>query len=253
MTGAGWSEINHGSPPWSHPFEGPPPPFKIASPSGTPKFSFSPFINSSSMHSVSQIIAALSLITAVCQALPRTLSSSSICPPKNFTTVTDFNVEAYMGKWFVQAQQPTSYLPFDNNFCVTANYTLLDSKTIQVVNYANVGAINSNPKGIELRGIIKDPAVPSKLSVGPKFLPNFLKGPYWIVYTSDINKETGLYDYAVIVGGSPTKENTETDGKYTGNKLIRVASLGVGSHYSITPTRQVLRRQYKPTEFQWQW
>jgi lipocalin len=122
-----------------------------------------------------------------------------------------------MGKWFVQAQQPTRYLREESNFCVTANYTILDSKTIKVVNYANDKAVNGKSRGGELRAVIKDATVPSKLSVGPKFLPNFLKGPYWVVATGPISEGTGLYSWAVIVGGEPTFENKDTGKCYAGN------------------------------------
>lgn len=157
------------------------------------------------------LLLALSalFVNATPTPLPPYVESSKKCPPKNFATVTAFDINAYVGKWYVQAQQPTRYLPEKRNYCVTANYTILDSKTIKVVNYANDNAVNGQPKGGELRAIIKDPAVPSKLSVGPKFLPDSIKGPYWIVKTGPIFEDTGLYSWAVIVGGSPIYENRE--------------------------------------------
>jgi hypothetical protein len=67
-----------------------------------------------------------------------------------------------------------------------------------------------NERRMLLRAIVPDPDVPSKLAVGPRFLPNSLRGPYWIVAVSpptphgeDDHLGGPGYDWAVISGGQP--------------------------------------------------
>ena len=57
-------------------------------------------------------------------------------------------------------------------------------------NTANVGGVDGPPQnsdGFRLRAVIDpdaDDDAPSKLRVGPRFLPRFLYGPYWVVAVS---------------------------------------------------------------------
>ncbi len=73
-----------------------------------------------------------------------------------------------------------------------------------------------NERRMLLRAIVPDPDVPSKLAVGPRFLPNSLRGPYWIVAVSpptphgEDDHLGGLgYDWAVISGGQPAVPGIE--------------------------------------------
>lgn len=47
-------------------------------------------------------------------------------------------------------------------------------------NYANAGQVNGPKTDTHLNGIVSAER-PSQLQVGPKFLPSFLYGPYWVV------------------------------------------------------------------------
>jgi lipocalin len=147
-------------------------------------------------------------LTCCAIALAAAVPTSPSCPPKDFSSVSNFNVQAYLGKWFVLAQQPSRFLSKDTNYCVTAEYSLIDESNIKVLNSAKKGSVVGETIGGELRGVILDSNFPSQLVVGPQFVPNFMKGPYWVAYTSPINPSTGLYDYAIVVAGPPKTLNS---------------------------------------------
>jgi len=128
--------------------------------------------------------------------------------PPNFDAVKDFDTSAYLGKWFVQEQQEIRYLPLKRNHAVTAEYSEIP-QGIKVVNSARDDSLQGEKRGAELLAIVKDPSCPSKLAVGPTWLPNFLRGPYWVVAISPINPTSRLYDWAIITGGVPLYQNTE--------------------------------------------
>lgn len=137
------------------------------------------------------------------------------CP--EISTLEDFDVVSYTSaKWYVHEQAVTTYLPEENNFCVTAEYEILDQTTfwgydIRVNNSAK------NLDGDEFGGILyafqSDPEdTPAKLKVAPGFLPQFFAGPYWVL---DYQEEEG---YALIIGGQP---NVRTEnGCKTKNRWI---------------------------------
>ena len=135
------------------------------------------------------------------------LAAEETCPPARFTTDQDVVLEEYASKvWYVHEQAPTTYLPISRNFCVTAEYKLLDRPTpfwgytIEVSNQAQ--DVEGNRYGGTIYAAEK--SGPSKLEVAPGFLPRFLAGPYYIV---DYNKGEG---YAIVVGGEP---NVKSNGK----------------------------------------
>ena len=104
---------------------------------------------------------------------------------------------------YVHAQQPISYLPKDEIYCVTAEYTQTSATAVDVHNYANHDRVNGkvSDSGGTLQAVIKDAASPAKLAVGPKFLPHLLYGPYWVVAYAP----TAHPPWAVIAGGQPTQ------------------------------------------------
>ena len=67
-------------------------------------------------------ITGLVSLAAVASSLVSLVSAapSTVCPPTNFDAVKDFNLEAYLGTWYVQAQANTQYLPESQNYCVKA-------------------------------------------------------------------------------------------------------------------------------------
>ena len=73
-------------------------------------------------------------------------------------------------------------------------------------NYSNLDKVNGQVKSTvpHLKATILDSTRPSKLVVGPSFLPVALAGPYWVMATSPINAQ-GQYDWALISGGVPNQ------------------------------------------------
>jgi lipocalin len=143
------------------------------------------------------------------------------CPPAGFDSVgPTFNLTRYISApWYVQMQQPLSYQPESQLYCVRAEYIPLGESLedgLRVNNYANDGAVNGPVVGstgggtASITARIPDPADPSKLSVGFS-LGGFQlgSGPYWVVAIDEDN-----YDWAIITGGPPTVQGT--DGCQTG-------------------------------------
>jgi lipocalin len=138
---------------------------------------------------------------------------------KRFDSIPIFNIKAYLGKWFAmlhnprfcQQQQEVKYLPISRNFNVVAQYDMIDASNVRVYNSANDRALDGPAAGGELLAIIRDQNALSKLAVGPKWLPNFLRGPYWVMAASPVsmlnNKEQ--YKWAIITGGEPNYQNSE--------------------------------------------
>eukprot|EP00592_Proboscia_alata_P010465 CAMPEP_0194361884 /NCGR_PEP_ID=MMETSP0174-20130528/9524_1 /TAXON_ID=216777 /ORGANISM="Proboscia alata, Strain PI-D3" /LENGTH=222 /DNA_ID=CAMNT_0039134361 /DNA_START=139 /DNA_END=807 /DNA_ORIENTATION=+ len=136
------------------------------------------------------------------QSAPK--DSVSDVPCQRISTVDSFDITKYTSKpWYIHQQAVTAYLSEENNYCVRAQYTILDSPTlpflytIDVYNYSE--DIDGNAMGGSLcasvgRGQPKDS---SKLAVAPCFLPQVLDGPYWIVL---YNEKDG---YALVSGGQP--------------------------------------------------
>lgn len=124
--------------------------------------------------------------------------------------VANFSLKEYVDReWYVAAQKPTPYQPTSDFFCVRANYTIIDERTISIWNTASRNGVDGAPiNGLawfRLRGIIEE--VPSKISVGMAFLPTFTYGPYWVVATdvatdSEEFRERG-YSWAIVSAGPP--------------------------------------------------
>merc|ERR1719218_344512 len=59
------------------------------------------------------------------------IAAASTCPPAGFDSIQDFDLAGYASKpWYIQQEAATLYLPKDQNFCVSAQYTLLEKKTV---------------------------------------------------------------------------------------------------------------------------
>ena len=174
-------------------------------------------------------LSCIGIITSQSQhsASARRLGEDSSEPCPEIITDVDFNsmsLESYVSKkWFVHEQAVTTYLPLERNYCVTAEYSLLQAKTlwgysIEVNNKAK------NLQGEDFGGILyaaqTDPvAEPAKLEVAPGFLPRFLAGPYWILEYQEEDVEGGQEGYALIVGGQPNVR-TPGGGCRTQNRFI---------------------------------
>jgi len=135
-------------------------------------------------------------------------SGAGACAPVQ--TAKNFSLDSYInnGRWYIQQQATTTYLPKKENYCVFAEYERLPKKsfwgyTVQVHNYAQEanGKAHDSKKFICARVDSKYGNDESKLTVGPCFLPRFsgfTTGPYWVLYH---DAAAGL---AVVSGGQPT-------------------------------------------------
>jgi len=133
---------------------------------------------------------------------------SAACPPEDFSSIKDIDLDAYISKrWHIQQQMETSYLPKSHNWCVYADYRRLAKKSfwgydVGVHNHAEEqdGTIHDSDIDIKGGGImakILDQKT-GKLEVAPHFLPTFLAGPYWVI---DYSEAEG---YTLVSGGAPT-------------------------------------------------
>ena len=132
------------------------------------------------------------------------------CPLVN--TQTNFNLTEYVrDRWYIQQQQITTYLPLEENYCVTAKYNISDRKilgykgvVLNVYNYANLNKVNgeeANKHNQVLCARVPNKTNPSKLLVAPCFLPNVFAGDYWVVAAGPTSDN---YEWAIVSGGQPT-------------------------------------------------
>jgi len=124
------------------------------------------------------------------------------CPPEGFTTVSNFDIDAYVRtRWYIQQEMPVKYLPASKNRCVHADYKLKPKKSLlgydlDVMNYAEDVAAPHKASGGALCAKVVDKSA-GKLAVAPCFIPSALAGDYWVIAFDD--KE----GYALVSGGAP--------------------------------------------------
>lgn len=140
---------------------------------------------------------------------------ASSCPPKDFETVKDFDLDSFISKrWFIQQQMAVNYLPKSQNRCVYADYKLREKSfwgyDVSVHNHAEEVAAphKVHDSGSTLCAKVVDKSR-GKLEVAPCFLPTIAAGPYWVL---DYSEDEG---YALISGGAPSQVGT--DGCRTGS------------------------------------
>mmetsp|Transcript_68990 Transcript_68990/g.135450 ORF Transcript_68990/g.135450 Transcript_68990/m.135450 type:complete len:223 (-) Transcript_68990:91-759(-) len=145
-------------------------------------------------------------VAAIAASVATAAQSAERCPPSNFTTVRNFDLNSFVdGRWYVQQQMEVTYLPrawFRNVF---AEYTLRRLPTwpwgyrIGVFNYAEEVEPPHAVRGGNLCAG-KVMASRGKLRVAPCFLPKIFAGPYWVLA---YDEEEG---YALVSGGPPTEK-----------------------------------------------
>lgn len=151
---------------------------------------------------------ALSLVGCMARAAEQ-------CPPPGFDSMSPFNLSAWVEHpWYIQEQMPVSYLRENRFYCVRAMYERIGEKEVKVLNEARDGSVTGEIRGREfgLKAVIPDLDDPSKLKVGPTFLPSFLYGPYWILYAGP---DEDNYEYGIVSGGPP--KNQGEDGCIAGS------------------------------------
>jgi len=131
--------------------------------------------------------------------------TAAVCPPADFSTVQNFDLNSYVaGRWYIQEQMPTNYLPESQLYCVYAEYSLGYHSLgyeVTVHNHAEDVAVPhaAHDSGNTLCAKVVDEAS-GKLEVAPCSLSPSFAGPYWVV---DYDESAG---YALISGGAPTHE-----------------------------------------------
>ncbi|KAJ0391776.1 hypothetical protein ATCC90586_002933 [Pythium insidiosum] len=177
------------------------------------------------MQTISTTIVALLVLASMspaAAALPPAAAGGAACPPTGFTSKSVFNAAKYFdGRWYAIRQTPVIYQPVNELFCVTADYKLETTSTckvfrckdtvVRVDNAANVGGITGPRKKAGLNGVIKDASRPAEASVGPRFLPSFLYGSYWVIEAGSFDDllagktqfTSDNYEWAIITGGKP--------------------------------------------------
>jgi lipocalin len=128
------------------------------------------------------------------------------CPPPEFHTVENFDLDSFISKeWYIQQQAVTRYLPVEQNYCVEADYKRTENFwgwNVQVHNHAEEIDGKMHDSGSYICAKVVDEKA-GKLEVGPCFLPpGITAGPYWVIAYDEAE------GYALISGGAPT---TKTD------------------------------------------
>lgn len=118
--------------------------------------------------------------------------SSAEYPPLD--TVDKVDIQRYLGKWYEIALLPNSFEEGCN--CTTAEYSLIDSTTVRVVNSCRQDSVNGEINTANGKAFVVEGSNNSKLRV--QFFWPF-RGDYWII---DLDKEN--YTYAVV--GSPSRK-----------------------------------------------
>eukprot|EP01043_Picozoa_sp_COSAG02_P015193 COSAG02_NODE_642_length_19038_cov_10.020856_8_plen_251_part_00 len=147
--------------------------------------------------------AMITVVVGMPAVRPEESATTSTVACRPVRTMAPFSVKDFVAhRWYVQAQQPIVYLPKDEIYCVTAEYNQTSATSVDVHNYANSDRVNGkvSDSGDTLQAIIPNAEFPSKLEVGPKFLPHFTYGPYWVIAAGGSGPG---YDWAVIAGGQP--------------------------------------------------
>jgi len=138
--------------------------------------------------------------------------SSTNYPPLDVVDKVD--VQRYLGKWYEIAHLPFKYQEGCN--CTTAEYSLIDSTTIRVINSCRKDSITGEVDKASGKAFVVEGSNNAKLRV--QFFWPF-RGDYWII---ELDKEN--YQYAVI--GVPSRKNlwilsrTSKMDKLTFNMLV---------------------------------
>jgi len=118
------------------------------------------------------------------------------CPPPGYNAVDTLDVNDFISRfWYIQMSIPDTF----GMECIRANYTITEERPqgslleIIVDNYA-LGAPNAGT----LRASATNLSEPSKLVVGPPFVPVPFRGPYWVMALWG-----KPYERAIITGGPP--------------------------------------------------
>jgi lipocalin len=175
-------------------------------------------------------------------SLPPVAYSQQVCPPSGFDAVDTLDLSRFVGdRWYSIRQLPVNFQPEDQFNCVFAQYSILESPytarcrlfgctdpdSITVFNSARDGSTSGRPVSVNFRAILPDADTePAKANVGPRFIPNFVRGSrtnYWVAAVGQYNELPTLslepasdqYEWAIITTGPPESVGTDTTKCYS--------------------------------------
>jgi apolipoprotein D and lipocalin family protein len=108
--------------------------------------------------------------------------------------VDKVEIDRYLGKWYEIALLPNSFQ--EGCHCTTAEYSLIDSTTIRVVNSCREDSAEGELSQADGKAFVVEGSNNAKLEV--QFFWPF-KGDYWIIALDNEN-----YNYAMV--GNPSRE-----------------------------------------------
>jgi apolipoprotein D and lipocalin family protein len=108
--------------------------------------------------------------------------------------VDKVEIDRYLGKWYEIALLPNSFQ--EGCHCTTAEYSLIDSTTIRVVNSCREDSADGELSQADGKAFVVEGSNNAKLEV--QFFWPF-KGDYWIIALDNEN-----YNYAMV--GNPSRE-----------------------------------------------
>lgn len=109
-------------------------------------------------------------------------------------TVDNVDVQKYLGKWYEIASFPNSFQK--GCTCTSAEYSLIDSTTIRVINSCRRDSIKGDLDQVKGKAFVNENSGNSKLRV--QFFWPF-RGDYWII---ELDKQN--YSYSVV--GTPSRQ-----------------------------------------------
>eukprot|EP01121_Diplochlamys_sp_Union-15-3_P013972 TRINITY_DN4412_c0_g1_i1.p1 TRINITY_DN4412_c0_g1~~TRINITY_DN4412_c0_g1_i1.p1 ORF type:complete len:209 (+),score=35.32 TRINITY_DN4412_c0_g1_i1:52-627(+) len=159
------------------------------------------------------------------------------CPNPSTATVDPIQ---YQGVWYEIATTPLSRDFIEKDcYCTFANYSIIDTQDISVVNHCNLGSVTGQKDVIQGRARIPDLTQPGKLEVtfgGPY-------APYWIINLDPDYQWAVIYSCESILGVKVefawvlARNNTIDDTLY--NKLLSLLKSETGYDVNyVTKTAQ---------------
>jgi lipocalin len=128
-------------------------------------------------------------------------ASAATCPPSDFSTVDNFDLDTYISKrWYVQQQMECALEPKNLFQCQYAEYAKMNESNwwgFNLQGHDHIDMPDGTAKDLHPCAKVVDQAH-GKLMVGECFLPTFFAGPYWVLA---YNETEG---YAAVSGGPPT-------------------------------------------------
>lgn len=108
------------------------------------------------------------------------------------STVTELNVDNYLGRWYQVYGSPTNVIFQGYGKCITADYGLLPNGNVSVLN----SQVNLSDELEQINGYAyyKDISQPGKLTVHLDGVP--VNSPYWVVKLGDVYDNE--YQYSIV-------------------------------------------------------